>query len=163
MKNHFLAFVIGGSIILSVVGGLICIFVSQNENLSGNISQSANLYNNILSASNVGIDTLMDQEIVSAKFESLIPTPKFNYDCMDMEEISSLLNTVMDAEFQIADAPTEPIFMMEVVLGETKNGSFAFGVEGDTFVVCIDGDCKYYSCSKRNDYINKLLEIQGRK
>lgn len=162
MKSHFITFVLSGGVVLGIVGALVWMFSSQNGSQNDNVAASAELRDRVLSAEDVGINTLMNQEIVSARYESLIPTPDYNYDCVNTEEILSLLNTVKDAEFQIADPPTEPIFMMEVVIGETGAGSFAFGIKGGTFVIRINDECKHYTCSKRSEYIQKLQEIQGR-
>lgn len=118
--------------------------------------------NTVLSADDVGITALMSQKIISVRYECHIPTPECNYDCENLEEIISLLNTIKDAEFQAAGKPKEPIGMIEMVHGETENGSFDFGVWGDAFAVSFNHECKYYTCSATDDYIYKLLEIQGR-
>lgn len=116
----------------------------------------------ILSASDVGIDILMSKKIVSARYESHIPTPDCNYECENFEEITSLLNTISEAEFKTTTKPKEPIYMFELVIVETEDGSYSFGIIGGAFTIRINEERSYYTCSAGDDFICKLLEIQGR-
>lgn len=151
MKSYRFRYIICGAAVLCVVAVIVGVIVFHRY-------KSQN--NTVLSADDVGITALMNQKIVSASYEYHIPTPEFNYDCENLEEILSLLNTIKDAEFKPTGEPKSPIYTIARVHGETENGSFCFGVWGGAFAVYFNHECKYYTCSAQNDYMYKLFEIQ---
>lgn len=108
----------------------------------------------------MGIDILLNKPIVSAEFCSHIPN--IRHERENPEDINALLNTVMDAEFEAINEPKEPIQMLEMVVAETNDCSFSLGVVGSAFYVELNEEVNYYRCDKAGDFVDKLLEIQGR-
>ena len=64
----------------------------------------------ILFADEVGLTDVINQEIVSARFDSLIPT--YIYDCTDLSVIPTLLDAISDAVFRVAQKPSKVIFSL---------------------------------------------------
>lgn len=149
MRERIMNFAFGGLAVLCVVAVIIG-FVIYNKN-----DQQAK----ILSADDVGIQTLLNEHLISARYESKDPTQ--SYDCTNLDEITSLLNTVKNATFQVTDKPTNPYMMIELVIVETDNGSFSFGIMGDTFAVRLNEERKYYTCNGAYDFIKRLNEIKS--
>lgn len=155
MRRHLFHFAMVGVAVLSVMEIIVGFLIYRrvdHDDINDDVVA--------LSAHEVGIDSLISQKIVSASYQCHIPN--YNYECKNLEEITSLLNTVKDAEFQITNEPKGALSMIEMILVKTENGSYSFGVMGSAFVVNINGERNYYNCSARNDFILKLLEIQGR-
>lgn len=150
MKEKVIGFAVGALAIVSVVAIVVGVLV-YNKNSHRE---------KILSASDVGIDTLLNETIVSAEFHSLIPN--IEHECENPADIKALLNTVKDAEFTVSNKPKEPVQMLEMVILETDNGSFSVGMMGNVFTIRMNEERNYYRCSKTGDFIDKLLEIQGR-
>lgn len=150
MRGKVINFTMGALAIVGVVAAIIGVLVYNNNSRR----------EKSLSASDVGIDILLHKQIVSAEFQSLIQNLK--QECENPEDIIALLNTVMDAEFETINEPTEPIQMLEIVAAETKDGSFSLGMMGNAFSIRVNEERKYYKCDKAGDFVDKLLEIQGR-
>lgn len=148
MKKHVILFVVIGVLCIAavIVGVLACWRVFQN--------------NKIFSAEDVGINNLMNEKIVSARYDSL--DPNYQYECEDLVEITSLLETLRDAEFHISSKPNHAVQSLELVYIETKNNSYIAGFLEGVFVFTVNGQHNYYTCNTRNDFMNKLIQIQER-
>ena len=113
----------------------------------------------ILSRDEVGIMSITEEIIVSARFDSTIPD--YIYEVTDFKIAEELLDTLKNASFQKCDKPKK-VFWMEIILIETKAHTYALGVQNGIFVVVKDGKTDYYHCSNKGDFIAKLCELQGR-
>lgn len=113
----------------------------------------------IMSPDEVGIAYITDEKIVSAKYDSHIPT--YAYTITDYHIVEELLNSLENAVFQKCDKPTD-IAWLEMLYISTSENEYAIGVENGIFRISINGESAYYRCSKKADFIEKLCELQGR-
>ena len=99
--------------------------------------------------------------IVSARFDSHIPN--YIYDVEDLAIVDELLLSLTEATYVICDKPEEPWGSIEAIYITTTANEYYIGViENSAFRVSVNGEGEYYTCSKKDDFLNKLLELQGR-
>lgn len=99
--------------------------------------------------------------IVSARFDSHIPN--YIYDVDDLAIVDELLSSLDDATYVVCDKPKEPLGSIEAIYITTSANEYYIGViENSAFRVSVNGEGEYYTCSKKDDFLNKLLELQGR-
>lgn len=99
--------------------------------------------------------------IVSARFDSHIPN--YIYDVEDLTIVDELLSSLEDATYAVCDRPKEPWGSIEAIYITTNEKEYYLGViENSAFRVSVNGEGEYYICSKKDVFLNKLLELQGR-
>lgn len=99
--------------------------------------------------------------IVSARFDSHIPN--YIYDIEDTTLVDKLLTSLEDATYEVCDRPKEPWGSIEAIYITTNEKEYYLGViENSAFRVSVNGEGEYYTCSNKDDFQNKLLELQGR-
>ncbi len=99
--------------------------------------------------------------IVSARFDSHIPN--YIYDIEDTTLVDELLTSLEDATYEVCDRPKEPWGSIEAIYITTNEKEYYLGViENSAFRVSVNGEGEYYTCSNKDDFQNKLLELQGR-
>lgn len=114
---------------------------------------------------NENISTILDnitvEGITSARFDST--DPNFMYEIKDLTIITELLTTLNNAIYEVCKKPKEPWFSIEAIYITTKENEYYIGViENSAFRITVNGEGEYYTCSNKNDFLNKLLELQGR-
>ncbi len=129
--------------------------------LFGTVHQLKNEINRlvIMSDDEVGIAYINDETIVSAKFDSHIPT--YAYEVTDYKLVEVVLSSLDHAVFQKCDKPAK-IDWMELLCVKTDQSEYVIGVENGIFRITINGTTNYYHCSKKSDFIETLCEVQGR-
>ena len=99
--------------------------------------------------------------IVSARFDSHIPN--YIYDVDDLAIVEELLSSLEEANYEVCDKPGEPWGSIEAIYITTGANEYYIGViENSAFRVSVNGEGEYYTCNKKEDFQNKLLELQGR-
>lgn len=129
--------------------------------LFGTVHQLKNEVNRlvIMSDDEVGIAHINDETIVSAKFDSHIPT--YAYEVTDYKLVGVVLSSLDNAVFQKCEKPTKTDWM-ELLCIKTDQSEYVIGVENGIFRITIDGTTNYYHCSKKSDFVETLCEVQGR-
>lgn len=85
------------------------------------------------------------------------------YDIEDLTIIDGLLATLNDATYEICDRPEEPWFSIEAIYITISKNEYYLGViENSAFRVSVNGEDEYYTCSHKDNFLKKLLELQGR-
>lgn len=104
----------------------------------------------------------IDKEgIVSARFDS--NNPNYMYDVEDLTIIDGLLDTLDGATYEACVRPEEPWSSIEAIYITTKENEYYLGViENSVFRISVNGEGEYYTCSNKDDFQGKLLELQGR-
>ena len=107
------------------------------------------------------LSDIVKEGIVSARFDSHIPN--YIYDVEDLTIVDELLSSLEDATYAVCDKPKEPWGSIEAIYITTNANEYYFGViENSAFRVSVNGEGEYYICSKKDAFLNKLLELQGR-
>lgn len=112
-------------------------------------------------AVNAILSDIEKEGIVSARFDSHIPN--YIYDVDDLAIVDELLFSLEEAIYAVCDRPKEPWGSIEAIYITTSANEYYLGViENSAFRVSINGEGEYYTCSKKDAFQNKLLELQGR-
>lgn len=99
--------------------------------------------------------------IVSARFDSHIPN--YMYEIEDLTIVEGLLASLDGATYVECDRPKEPWGSIEAVYITTNDNEYYIGViENSAFRVSVNGEGKFYICSNKDDFLNKLFELQER-
>ena len=107
------------------------------------------------------ITDIIAEEIVSARFDSHIPN--YIYDIEDLTIVNELLATLDSATYEVCERPKEPWGSIEAIYITTNENEYYLGViENSAFRVSVNGEGEYYTCSHKDNFLNKLLELQGR-
>lgn len=110
---------------------------------------------------NVILSDIVEEEIVSARFDST--NPNYMYDIEDLTIIDGLLATLDGATYEVCERPKEPWFSIEAIYITTNKNEYYLGViENSAFRISVNGEGEYYTCSHKDNFLNKLLELQGR-
>lgn len=110
---------------------------------------------------NAVLSDIVEEEIVSARFDST--NPNYMYDIEDLTIIDGLLATLDGATYEVCERPKEPWFSIEAIYITTNKNEYYLGViENSAFRISVNGEGEYYTCSHKDDFQNKLLELQGR-
>ncbi|MBR6801963.1 MAG: hypothetical protein IKM61_09455 [Eubacteriaceae bacterium] len=111
--------------------------------------------------SNAIIADIVAEGIVSARFDSHIPN--YIYDIEDLTIVDELLATLDGATYEVCERPKEPWGSIEAIYITTTEDNYYLGViENSAFHISVDGEGEYYTCSCKDNFLNKLLELQGR-
>ena len=113
----------------------------------------------IISADEVGIASIDQEDINSAKFDSHIP--EYTYRISDFRIVEDVLGTLEGATFQKCPKPIN-ISWIEAISIETDAHTYYIGVENGVLRITIDGVTNYYRCSQKAEFIEKICAIQGR-
>ncbi len=109
------------------------------------------------------LDAIKSEKIVAASFDSLIPN--YIYDIEDVSIVDELLNTLDGATFEMSE-PEQISSSMEFIYITTDQHEYRIGVINNSvlsiLVDKIDGEQKYYKCSDKDEFLLKMLELQGR-
>ena len=101
------------------------------------------------------------EKIVSARFDSHIPN--YMYEIDDLATVEGLLASLDGATYVECDRPKEPWGSIEAVYITTNDNEYYIGViENSAFRVSVNGEGKFYICSNKDDFLNKLFELQER-
>lgn len=107
------------------------------------------------------IADIVAEGIVSASFDSHIPN--YIYDIEDLTIVDDILATLDGATYEFCERPKEPWGSIEAIYITTTENKYYLGViENSAFRISVDGEGYYYSCSNKDNFLNKLLELQGR-
>lgn len=110
---------------------------------------------------NTVLADIVAEGIVSARFDST--NPNYMYDIEDLTIIDGLLATLDGATYEVCERPKEPWFSIEAIYITTNENEYYLGViENSAFRVSVNGEGEYYTCSHKDVFLNKLLELQGR-
>lgn len=112
----------------------------------------------ILFAGDVGISQILDEQIISARFDSLHPYYNFKYG--KLSDIRPLLDTLSSAVFLPVDKPAEPLTWRELIYIETDKGTYAIGATEGRFTISINGEYSYYRCSAKDIFLKQMYEIR---
>lgn len=105
---------------------------------------------------------IIEEGIVSARFDSHIPN--YIYDIEDLTIINELINTLDGANYEVCDKPKEPLSSIELIYITTNENEYCLGViNNSAFLVSVNGEENYYICSHKDSFLNKLLDLEGRK
>ncbi len=104
---------------------------------------------------------IVAEGIVSARFDSHIPN--YIYDIEDLTIVDELLATLDGATYEVCERPKEPWGSIEAIYITTNENEYYLGViENSAFRISVNGEGEYYTCSHKDNFLNKLLELQGR-
>ena len=107
------------------------------------------------------LSDITGEGVVSASFDCMIPT--YIYDIEDLTIVDELLETLDSAVFEVCDRPAEPWSSIELIYITTNENQYCLGViQNSAFRVSINGESGYYTCSCKDSFLYKLLELQGR-
>lgn len=110
---------------------------------------------------NAIIADIVAEGIVSARFDSHIPN--YIYDIEDLTIVDELLTTLDGATYGVCERPKEPWGSIEAIYITTNKNEYYLGViENSAFRISVNGEGEYYTCSNKDNFLNKLLELQGR-
>ena len=107
------------------------------------------------------ITDIVTEGIVSARFDNHIPN--YIYDIEDLTIVDELLATLDGATYEVCERPKEPWGSIEAIYITTNGNEYYLGViENSAFRISVNGEGEYYTCSHKDNFLNKLLELQGR-
>ena len=107
------------------------------------------------------LSDIITEGIVSAHFDST--NPNYMYDIEDLTIIDGLLETLNGATYEVCEKPKEPWFSIEAIYIKTTENEYYLGViDNSVFRISVNGEGEYYTCSHKDNFLNKLLELQGR-
>ena len=106
------------------------------------------------------LSNIVEEGVVSARFDSHIPT--YIYDIEDLTIIEKLLDTLDGATYEVCDKPDEPLSSIELVYITTNENEYSVGViNNSAFLISLSGEGKYYNCSQKDAFQSKWWELQG--
>ncbi len=157
MKKDILIFILSNIFLLCIIAAAVGISVFR----------VATQKEEVLTAEDVGVNAILEEKIISARFESANPNYCYEYD--DTDEIKLLLETLKDAEFTVVPEYNSPIVSMEYVIVQTEKNlyciGYIYGLDGSGgFRVGVCGQPPYicYKCSAKLEFEMKLCELQDR-
>lgn len=110
----------------------------------------------------VGIARIGNEEIVSASFDSHIPTEIFEIE--DFSIVGELLSTLDGAFYKECEKPKGSLSSLCAISVITTENQYYLGVlNNDVFQVSVNGEQAYYHCTNREDFVMKFIELQGDK
>lgn len=134
----------GGIGLLGLIALTVMIYTQRNKEIAA------------LSADEVGITRILNEKIVSVKFDNF--NPNYIGDCEDISKISPLLDIAAKAVYHPAKKPRR-LFGFALIYIETADHSYGMGYVNGVFEFSVDGDSKYYECSDGIAFLNQFDEI----
>ena len=110
---------------------------------------------------NTILSDIVAEGVISARFDSHIPN--YIYDIEDLAIVEELLATLDGATYEVCERPKEPWGSIEAIYITTHENEYHIGViENSAFRISANGEGEYYTCSHKDNFLNKLLELQDR-
>lgn len=154
VKSNYAWRMVYCTIMLFLVISVFCLSIAVYQ-LKSEVKQLV-----IVSLDEVGIAQIDAETIVSAKFDSTIPT--YIYEVSDYSVVEEILSSLNGAVFQKCDGPDGVIFGIETLYIQTDQAEYVIGEVDGIFLISINGTENYYHCSKRGEFVDTLCRVQGR-
>ena len=139
--------------LIALVLALVCVL--------GLVGCSGNQQEDMTEKVDTVLADIVAEGIVSARFDSHIPN--YIYDIENLTIVDELLATLDGATYEVYERPKEPWESIEAIYITTNENEYYLGViENSAFRISVNGEGEYYTCSHKDNFLNKLLELQGR-